>query len=270
MLVGLTVAVILFFHFSLFELPWVVPSAYRGHLLGAADKIAAASALFSALAFVAVVYAILLQHADLVQQQEEQEVLQSQVDEQRAHLRSQTEAIERQNFENTFFHLLRLHNTNVRTQRVQLVPNGIVERGRQAFVVASRQLQWMLEARLKDPKPVAIEEVNDFYARVCEIPDSQFGHYFRNLYHIVRYVKESAPGDKTRYTSQLRAQFSQAEFELLFVNGLRRGGSSKFFPLIVEFRLLHEMVRPPALEGIRGFYPNQAFGTPEAWSKSEG
>jgi hypothetical protein len=110
---------------------------------------------------------------------------------------------------------------------------------------------------------IELREVNRIYAAVCETPQSDFGHYFRNLYHITKYVDESSVSDKRRYTSQVRAQFSQAEFALLMANGLRREGKSKFKPLIERYALLHESRLTDELILLKPFYGDGAFGTPE-------
>ena len=65
-------------------------------------------------------------------------------------------------------------------------------------------------------------------------------HYFRNLYHTIKFVKSSDIGDKRRYTSLVRAQLSAYELTLLFYNGLSVFGEG-FKPLIEEFGLLEHL-----------------------------
>jgi hypothetical protein len=69
------------------------------------------------------------------------------------------------------------------------------------------------------------------------------GHYFRNLYHIIKFVGETndiEEADKRSYTNLVRAQLSSYEHALLFYNGLHPVGDG--FPrLITRFGLLHNL-----------------------------
>ena len=67
------------------------------------------------------------------------------------------------------------------------------------------------------------------------------GHYFRNLYHIIKLVKYNNMGEKYRYTSLVRAQLSSHELLMLFYNCLTINGIEKFKPLVEEFRLFKNM-----------------------------
>jgi ABC-type multidrug transport system fused ATPase/permease subunit len=221
--------------------------------LEAADRIAAASAVFTAFAFVGVVFAILYQRYELQLQQRDQQDLRAEV--------------AQQAFEGTFFQLLRLHTNNVENQSSQVLTRGDAYQGRQAFIVVARELEYRLGSSVTESgdAKVPIGTVNSIYANTCETPTSDFGHYFRNLYHIVKYIDTSAlpKSEKRRYAAQVRAQLSQPEFSLLFINGLRRGGDSKFKPLIQEYSMLHEMRIPAAYAGLKSLYRDEAFGLPE-------
>ena len=248
------------FRYFWYVSPWFVPSEIIGGKASVADKISAASALFSVFAFVGLLYAVLLQREEIIAQREDQSTLAQQVDEQRRHLRVQTQVLSQQSFENTFFHLLRLHNANVKSQTVRISAQRKQYKGRAAFVEAAAEIEGHLADRLRrQPNiPITLQEVNDIYTTVCEQPNSQFGHYFRNLYHIVKYIHESSIEHKPRYASQVRAQFSQAEYELLTVNGLRNLGNSKFKPLIEEYSLLHEMRVSAPYYVLKTFYSDSA------------
>lgn len=261
----LAIAVIAFRYFWL-AAPWLVPPSAVGGDPSVADKIAAASALFSILAFVGLLYTILLQRDELLSQREDQEQLHAEVVEQRHYLKAQAEALTQQAFENTFFHLLRLHNDNVRSQTYTPPPQtgGTTLVGRRAFTAAAAELMGTLaEYKRQFDTEMDLEEFNHMYSAVCERDGAHFGHYFRNLYHIVKYVDESAVPDKKRYTAQVRAQLSQPEYEVLFCNGLRRQGKSKFKPLIERYALLHEMRMNAFLANYSDCYDQSAFGVSE-------
>ncbi len=75
--------------------------------------------------------------------------------------------------------------------------------------------------------------------------DTHLGHYYRNLYRIIKMIDEQKFSDDDRenyeikyfYTSIVRSQLSDYEIEWLFFNGLFDYGK-KFKPLIQEYTLL--------------------------------
>ena len=109
----------------------------------------------------------------------------------------------------------------------------------------------------------------DFYSRLFNVYQAGLGHYFRTLYHVIKFVDESdalklenADADKKnrrRYTSLVRAQLSAFELELLFYNGISPYGE-KFKPLIEKYGLLEnfntELLLSPVHEN---FYAKIAF-----------
>lgn len=251
LLVFLLLLTALAFHYFWLVAAWFVPSRTASGAISISDEIAAASALFSALAFVAVIYTILLQRHDLVSQRADQDALQEQVT--------------RQAFEGTFFQLLRLHNENVRSQSVELMYRGETFIGRRAFVAAAGELEEALAAyvRHQGPEPLDLSEINRINSKICETSFSDFGHYFRNLYHLIKFVDAARGIDTARYIAHTRAQLSQAEFVLLAANGLRKGGRSKFKPLIEKHSLLHDIRLNPTLEAVVTFYRKAALGVTE-------
>ncbi len=240
---------------------WLVPTGSVPPAKAISDRIAILAALFSALAFAGLLYTILLQRRQLALQRSDQADFAVQLTDQQDHLRAQTKLLLQQTFENTFFHLLRLHNDNVRSQKIHSATNVTLE-GRAAFEESARLLRRALISRSSDSKVISLAEVNEVYSNVCEMDGVDYSHYFRNLYHIVKYVHEDGKdGDRQRYLSQLRAQLSQAEFVLLLANGLRDEGHSKFKPLIERYSLLHQLRLDDAISKIQHYYDARAFGS---------
>ena len=149
----------------------------------------------------------------------------------------QNEALRVQNFEASFFQLLRLHNDIVNSiDRVST--KGKVTTGRDCFNVFLRRLQSTLEIEGADRNFDAFLTHYDlFYIEY----QHEIGHYFRLLYNIVKLVSRTGGIDKRFYTNLVRAQLSSAELMLLFYNCLSPWGSEKFKPLIEEFALLKTM-----------------------------
>lgn len=113
------------------------------------------------------------------------------------------------------------------------------------------------------------------YLRNYNKVKTDFGHYFRNLYRIIKFVDESilvsedemefdydiSEEDKKQvlklnnfklkysYTSMLRAQLSDYELGWIFYNCLSSNGAKKFMPLVNQYALLKNL-------DWKGFHPN--------------
>ena len=202
------------------------------------------TAAFWALAGVCLIFvAFLAQMMQLRLQQQD-------LEEQQERLEKQEVMTNRQNFESSFFQLLNLHNQIVTTMRGRGIFDNKEYLGRACFE------QWF-----NDSKRIHFTEANGEPRRVSSVGrymwlyngrQGELGHYFRNLYHVIKFVKESETlkdGDsdteyknRRRYTSLVRATLSQFELALLFYNGLSDNGE-KFKPLIEEFGLLENFDR---------------------------
>lgn len=92
------------------------------------------------------------------------------------------------------------------------------------------------------------------YTRAALVHIDSFSHYFRNLYHLLRFIKESKLIDdveKRRYAKVLRSQLSEPELLALFYNSLcpirLRGretmelGFPKMGALLREFDVLQNL-----------------------------
>jgi hypothetical protein len=81
-------------------------------------------------------------------------------------------------------------------------------------------------------------KIYDYYFHVYQ---SDLGHYFRNLYNIIRYAEKSVSLSMQRqHVKMLRAQLSNYEILLLAYNGMHQYGE-KFHRLIEKFELLKNL-----------------------------
>jgi len=87
----------------------------------------------------------------------------------------------------------------------------------------------------------SLATIQNDYASFYNKNQAEIGHYFRHLYHIIKFVKHSQVPDKRQYTSLVRAQLSSYEQVFLFYNCLSKQGIEKFKPLVEEFSLLENM-----------------------------
>jgi hypothetical protein len=169
----------------------------------------------------------------------------------------QNEALRVQNFEASFFQLLRLHNDIVSS--IDLVSGvGVVTKGRDCFRVFLNRLQSRLEAEGADGN---FEAFLTYYDLFYIEHQHEIGHYFRLMYNIIKLVSHTDGIDKRFYTNLVRAQLSSAELMLLFYNGLSSWGNEKFKPMIEEFALLKTMPNAtlPKDELLHQYSPS-AFG----------
>ncbi len=89
------------------------------------DMFGGANALFSGLAFVGVIIAILLQSKELELQRKELKATTKALEDQRIQMELQNETIRKQQFENTFFELMRLRNEIA--QKIREDDNTVIE-----------------------------------------------------------------------------------------------------------------------------------------------
>lgn len=82
----------------------------------------------------------------------------------------------------------------------------------------------------------------DIYDYYLLIHQSDLGHYFRNLYYIVRYIENCKikKEEKIEFIKILRSQLSNYELLLLAYNGLHEYGK-EFYTYIEEYHLLKSL-----------------------------
>ena len=154
-----------------------------------------------------------------------------------------------QSFENTFFNMINLHNQIV--QSISYVDTGtdrihsVEFKGRDYFEFATNDLI----SHFHDVEGnIKLEEIIQEYKSFYEKHQAYIGHYFRNLYHIVKLVHDNTSlekyDDKMQYMRIIRAQLSSYELVLLLYNVLFNAEHWKernFLNYINEYNLLHNM-----------------------------
>jgi hypothetical protein len=89
----------------------------------------------------------------------------------------------------------------------------------------------------EEPQKIITNSYKEFF----KFSQSDLGHYFRNLYHIIKFIDKSTSNEKDFYTHLVRAQLSSHELLLLFYNCLSPYGLDKFKPLVEKYSLLENM-----------------------------
>jgi hypothetical protein len=215
------------------------------------DSFGALNTLFSGMAFAGIVLSLFFQS---------KQIQNAKADVARQHFQQEKLA-----FEGAFFQLLNLSNEIVRGFHYSAISGS----------VRSYEGKSCLKAMKFDFVNVYLTDEaygetfgkryeNYYFSRAHE----ELGHYFRNLYQIVKYVHYSSMGDKKFYTNILRAQLSSNALFLLYYNGISSLGYAKFLPLLAEYAFFEHLplkyeVMPQTIKA----YGEKAFGT--AWEKWE-
>jgi len=235
----------------------VILDTKAGDLSGAGtfgDSFGALNTLFSGLAFAGIIISIVLQSKELRETREE--------------LKGQKLQLERQAFENTFFQMLRLHSEIVNAFRHR----SPASRYRSPASAREFSAKECFAAIKSDITPFLANarfgaDIEDRYETFyLDHAHWNLGHYFRNLYQIVKYVHNTELKNKRFYTNIIRAQLSSDELFLLFFNALSSFGREKFLPLIVEYELLEHLPQKGEIakaDAIR--FGARAFGDNPQW-----
>ncbi|HEU0055193.1 MAG TPA: putative phage abortive infection protein [Longimicrobium sp.] len=185
---------------------------------------------------------------------------------QRVQLELQNSIFRAQSFESTFFHLMSLHHQIVAAIAVERNHGSKVGvfRGRDAFAEFYREFK--LNYTPSETGPQSAEEreaINSCYRVHYTIHQAEFGHYFRNLYRMIKLIDQANLDDRAQYAGFARAQLSSYELACLFYNCLSAEGSEKFKPLIEKYTLLKNLAHELLLhEKHASHYSLGAFGKP--------
>ena len=251
------------------------------------DMFGSVNALFSGIALIGIIITILLQSNELSLQRNELILT-------RKEFNTQNQTLKFQRFENTFFNLLSIHHQIVDTMDIDIAdtqtPTEFLNRSgqkRKSTTVTSRDVfkerYEILRNKLKNIDNSA--ELRKVYEDEYENVQTDFGHYFRNLYRIFKMVDETnfeenvdqSNNDfikldngeiltkthykiKYKYTSIIRSQLSDYELLWLFYNCHSRLGYDRFKPLIEKYTILKnlQIKKLANSEHIR-FYNKTAF-----------
>lgn len=154
-------------------------------------------------------------------------------------LRQQAWQFYEQNFERTFFEMIRLHNGIVKDLDLRSISPKRVTVGRDCFRVFRDRLRKTYDT-LQGLGPR--ERVVRAYDRFHDKHQHEVGHYFRNFYRILKFVDKSDVGvkEKRNYTGILRAQLSSYELLLMFYGTVHPKGK-KLKPLLEKYAMFKNL-----------------------------
>jgi uncharacterized membrane protein len=210
--------------------------------------------ILSFLALIALLLTIVLQSRELRLSREE---LEKSTDA----LEKQSETLKIQNFESTFFHMIRLHNDIVHDIDLKNA-DGTTSTGRDCFKTFynrfKRKYRDLSDSqRISQSGPIEVA-----YEEFLSSTQSDVDHYFSNLYTIILYVNNSTILDKMKYTDIIRSQLSSYEILLLFYYALTTYSEASLKILIERYEFLEkinvDLLLNPKEEYL--YYDKKAYG----------
>lgn len=208
------------------------------------DSFGALNSLFSGLAFAGIIVSIVLQSKELKETRVD-------IKAQNEQFRIQNASIKRQVFENTFFQLISLHNEIIQSITIEHLQDGQgkfqIETGRSAFralyIEKFGKAFFRFELKLAYDKYEVPTNTNDYYLDFHKVYGDQVGHYFRNIYQILKLIDEEEIENKKLYSNLLRAQLNSYELGLLFFNCISEIGNERFKPLVEKYEFFEHLPR---------------------------
>jgi hypothetical protein len=183
----------------------------------------------------------------------------------------QTKDSEEDKAERNLFNLLNAHNELVKS--ISAVENigSVTERtpvlcyGKVALSIFVDMLHAEFNRFTGDYNKV--EQILEYYENYYTKKGAFLGHYFRSLYHILKYLDELKINIelKSNLIKIVRSQLSVAELRLLYFNGLSNHGNKKFKPIIEKYSILEDLPLQgkyfsKIIEYKRNHYNPSAFG----------
>lgn len=167
-------------------------------------------------------------------------------------MQDQSKSLQQQNFENTFFKMVDLHNQmtdevyDIFTKNIGWLYNKIPFKG-----------ETNISPRPSMRTNRSLNKYNSFYNE----NEKQIGHYFRNLYQVLKFLDNAEIHNKQFYADILRAQFSSIELEFLFFHAISKYGEGKLKEKIEEFAFFEPLFLDKSylLDDIEQ-YDKKAFG----------
>lgn len=189
---------------------------------------------------------LLNQQMEIMYSQLEVKYTRLELEGQKQEMIQQNKTLRQQKFDNTFFQLLSNHSTIVNSMDLRkYAGKEVFAEGRDCFNTFYRRLENYIRTKDNklelDPKTEDLESTIEAYYIFYEKDQNDLGHYYRNLYHIVKFIDNSEIKNKKTYTNFVRAQLSSHELVLIFYNCLSNNGKEKFKPLIEKYALLKNM-----------------------------
>ena len=230
------------------------------------DMFGAVNALFSGFALFGVIVAIVLQRdelklqrKDLELQRKELELTRGEIEGQRKQLEAQSATMKKQNFEETFFHMITLYNDVVKDLKT-IGRGGHPVNGRDSFGSLIQSFTNRYSEHLKVKKDVPFDDIpiigNTFFYNHI----NSFGVYWNYLETLIEFLNASDMENKRLYTDIFSSQLSIAEMRCLFYYGITDRGLKVLKPFVEKYSILQNLSIKDLLDTEhRAFYDHSAL-----------
>lgn len=231
---------------------WIKDWSERGQF---GDLFGSINALFSGLAFAGMIITLHQQHEDLNYQRKSIEQTNEEMKRQTEEFDMQNQTLKRQQFDNTFFELLRMLQTI--TNNLALDFEFYDEQSRKMVKMSCSGKKVFHELFIFRKHKILIPNYDCLESLEIEIQEKDlntvFGrydlaflyHYFLFVYRILKFVDQSklltSYNDKYNYIIYLKSTLSNYETIVLCYYGLTETGSIKFKPLAERYALFKNL-----------------------------
>ena len=255
------IIIVIFYAAAIVIVSWPITFANIDKAGVFGDSFGVLTACFSGLAFAGIVYTMFLQMKELGYQRKELKFTHDELTLTRKEFEKQNIAAKLQNFESTFFQMLRLHNDIVGSLDLRWQGQDR-EIGRSYFSYIYNRLKTKYEKRVSSGAPgsyanqieVAVHEIWNEYRR-------DLGPYYRYLFTIFNFVVENDVVDKRQYADIVRAQLSDYELLILFYLVMHKYGIEKFKSIVEDFAIFENLPQELLCSASdMDFYHPKAFG----------
>lgn len=195
-----------------------------------------------------------LQRNELKLQRYETELQRKEFERQTEQLIHQNATLAVQKFENTFFHLLGLHNDIVNSNESRELGKKWAKELYLRFIGNYQRISGR-EEELN--KLELIQKAYHLFPKRIEY----FDRYFNNLYYVLNFIHRSNIEDKYFYASIVRAQLTVFEQLFLFYFGLSEFSNSEFKDILQRYHFFEEIPLDELIDmSHTEYYSQDAFG----------
>jgi len=228
------------------------------------DALEASGALFSGLAFLAAVCTLWVQREDLKLQRQELKDTREELKGQKEQMKLQNATYVRQNFENSFFSLLKLHK-DYSSDLNAIGTNGL-SRMRNIFERIITTNKWGDERARRSINRVHVSFIDIYDEHADSIECGEICHVLRLWNSVMRYIHDATHlsyDEKTFYFDVFMSQVSQYECALMALHVSGKNGS-EIMEQEIEKRGLFAGFQLDMLEDdIKKYFKDSAFGLTE-------
>jgi hypothetical protein len=156
-------------------------------------------------------------------------------------LAEQSNSMKKQNFENTLFQMIALHNDIVNSIDLTNKETKVTTTGRDCFSIFYTRLARIYRKKVtlsagRDLPEVILAKTYKSFWRVHQ---TELAHYFRYIYNVIKFIDESNFSDGP-YIKLIRAQLSDSELFIMFYNSQTEQGKN-FIQYIEKYSLFDNL-----------------------------